>query len=86
MIDKVANVLLNPKFVNFANNTTYTVTTESLFKATGRPVAIMMDNNVDEKTRKYAATKEGLYKLLKGWGCFVNSTFSEPFSKNMDSN
>ena len=64
MIDKVANVLLNPKFVNFANNTTYTVTTESLFKATGRPVAIMMDNNVDEKTRKYAATKEGLYQLL----------------------
>ncbi len=64
MIDKAANILLNPKFVNFANNTKYTVTTESIFKATGRPAAIMMDNNVDKDTRKYAATKEGLYQAL----------------------
>ncbi len=64
MIDKVANILLNPKFVNFANNTKYTVTTESFFKATGRPAAIMMDKNVDKDTRKYAATKEGLYQTL----------------------
>lgn len=34
MLDKVANILLNPKFVNFANNTKYTVSTESIFKAT----------------------------------------------------
>lgn len=64
MIDKVANILLNPKFVAFANNTKYTVSTESLFKATGRPAAIMMDNHVDKDTRKYAATKEGLYQAL----------------------
>lgn len=64
MLDKVANILLNPKFVNFANNTKYTVSTESIFKATGRPAAIMMDKNVDEDTRKYAATKEGLYQML----------------------
>lgn len=64
MIDKIANVLLNPSFVNFANNTKYTVSTESIFKATGRPVAIMMDNNVDKDTRKYAATKEGLYQTI----------------------
>lgn len=64
MLDKVAGILLNPKFVNFANNTKYTVSTESLFKATGRPAAIMMDHNVDDKTRKYAATKEGLYQAL----------------------
>lgn len=64
MLDKVANILLNPQFVNFANNTKYTVTTESFFKATGRPAAIMMDKKVDLDTRKYAATKEGLYQAL----------------------
>ena len=64
MLDKVANILLNPKFVNFENNTKYTFSTESIFKATGRPAAIMMDKKVDEDTRKYAATKEGLYQML----------------------
>lgn len=64
MIDKVAGILLNPKFVNFANNTKYTVSAESIFKATGRPAAIMLDNHVDKDTRKYAATKEGLYQAL----------------------
>ena len=64
MIDKVANILTNPAFANFAMNTKYTVTTESIFKATGRPAAIMLDKNVDLDTRKYAATKEGLYQLL----------------------
>ena len=49
MLDKIANVLLNPQFVNFANNTKYTVTT---------------DKKVDINTRKYAATKEGLYQTL----------------------
>lgn len=64
MIDKIANILTNPNFANFAMNTKYTVTTESIFKATGRPAAIMLDKNVDLDTRKYAATKEGLYQLL----------------------
>ncbi len=64
MIDKIAGILTNPQFANFAMNTKYTVTTESIFKATGRPAAIMMDKNVDKDTRKYAATKEGLYQLL----------------------
>lgn len=64
MIDKIANILTNPAFANFAMNTKYTVTTESIFKATGRPAAIMLDKNVDLDTRKYAATKEGLYQLL----------------------
>ena len=64
MIDKIANILTNPNFANFAMNTKYTVTTESIFKATGRPAAIMLDKNVNLDTRKYAATKEGLYQLL----------------------
>ena len=64
MIDKVANILTNPSFVNLAQNTKACVTIESVFKATGRPAFIMMDTNVDKDTRKYAATKEGLYQLL----------------------
>ncbi len=64
MIDKVASILTNPTFVNVAQNTKATVTIESIFKATGRPAFIMMDNNVDKDTRKYAATKEGLYQIL----------------------
>ena len=64
MIDKVANILTNPSFVNVAQNTKACVTIESMFKATGRPAFIMMDKNVDKDTRKYAATKEGLYQLL----------------------
>ena len=64
MIDKVANILTNPSFVNLAQNTKATVSIESLFKATGRPAFIMMDKSVDKKTRVYAATKEGLYQML----------------------
>ena len=64
MIDKVANILTNPSFVNLAQNTKATVSIESLFKATGRPAFIMMDKSVDKKTRVYAAAKEGLYQLL----------------------
>lgn len=64
MIDKIAAVLTNPSFVNFAQNTKATVATESLFKAAGRPAFIMMDKNVDKETRRYAAVKEGLYQIL----------------------
>lgn len=64
MIDKVTAILTNPAFVNFAQNTKATTTVESLFKATGRPAFIMMDTSVNKDTRKYAATKEGLYQLL----------------------
>ena len=64
MIDKIAAVLTNPSFVNFAQNTKATVATESLFKAAGRPAFIMIDKNVDKDTRRYAAVKEGLYQIL----------------------
>ena len=64
MIDKVISVLTNPTFVNYAQNTKATVTTESIFKAVGRPVFILKDDSIDDKTKKYAATKEGLYQLL----------------------
>ena len=70
MIDKIANILTNPSFANFAMNTKYTVTTESIFKATGRPAAIMLDKNGVLDTRKYAATQDGLYQVL-GLGIYV---------------
>ena len=64
MIDKVAGLLTNPSLVNLAQNTQKCIVTESLFKAAGRPMFIMMDDSVDKDTRKYAATKECLYQLL----------------------
>ncbi len=64
MIDKIASIVTNPTLVQFAQNTKACVTTESLFKAAGRPTFIMMDNKVDKKTRRYAAVKEGLYQLI----------------------
>lgn len=49
MIDKIASIVTNPTLVQFAQNTKACVTTESLFKAAGRPTFIMMDNKVDKK-------------------------------------
>ncbi len=64
MIDKIASIVTNPSLIQFAQNTKACITTESLFKATGRPAFIMMDKHVNNETRKYAAIKEGLYQLL----------------------
>lgn len=64
MIDKIASIITNPSLMKFAQNTKACVTTESLFKAAGRPAFIMTDKNIDINTRKYAALKEGLYQLL----------------------
>ena len=64
MINQITNILTNPAFVRFAQNTKATVTTESLFKATGRPIFILKDDSIDDKTKKYTATKEAVYQLL----------------------
>ena len=64
MIGQITNILTNPTFVRFAQNTRATVTTESLFKATGRPFFIMHDKSIDDKTKKYTATKEAVYQML----------------------
>ena len=64
LINQITNILTNPAFVRFAQNTKATVTTESLFKATGRPIFILKDDSIDDKTKKYTATKEAVYQLL----------------------
>ena len=64
MLQGVFNLLTNPKMVATAQNTKSAVSIETGLKAVGRPAFTMMDNNVDEKTKNYAATKEFLYQAL----------------------
>lgn len=64
MLQGVFNFLTSPTMVSTAQNTKAAVSIETALKAGGRPAFTMMDKNVDEKTKKYAATKELLYQTL----------------------
>ncbi len=64
MIDKVYNVLTNPQFVSYAQNTNKAIITETGLKAAGRPLFILGDKHADKQTQKYAASKEFLYQIL----------------------
>lgn len=64
MLDKVVNVLTNPTLVSIAQSTKASVSIETGLKAAGRPMFTLADKNVDEKTRKYSATKEFVYQAL----------------------
>lgn len=64
MLQGVFNFLTNPRMVSTAQNTKAAVSIETGLKAAGRPAFTLMDDNVDEKTKKYAATKEFLYQAL----------------------
>ena len=64
MLGSVINVLTSPTMQHIAQNTNQSVTIETTLKAVGRPTFTLMDKNVDEKTRKYSATKELLYQVL----------------------
>ena len=59
----MVNIFTNPTFVNIAQNTKMAMTIETGLKATGRPAFILMDKNISDDTKKYAATKELLYQL-----------------------
>ena len=64
MINGIFNFLNSPAMIATAQNTKAAVTIETGLKAVGRPAFTMMDKNVDEKTRRYTATKELLYQSL----------------------
>lgn len=64
MITPIANIFTNQKFVEIAQNTKAAVSIETALKATGRPGFILMDNELDEDTQRYAAAKEFLYQVL----------------------
>lgn len=59
----MVNIFTNPTFVNIAQNTKTAMTIETGLKATGRPTFILIDKNISDDTKKYAATKEFLYQV-----------------------
>ena len=64
MITSFVNAITSNTFQTIAQNTDACVKIETGLKAVGRPAFTLMDKNTDKDTRKYAATKEGLYQLL----------------------
>lgn len=62
MISAIAKTITNPTLVTVAQNTNAQVTCETTLKAIGRPGFILIDNNIDPATKKYAAAKEFLYQ------------------------
>lgn len=62
MISAISKVITNPTLVNIAQNSDASVTTKTVVNAVGRPGFILIDNNIDNNTKKFAATKEFLYQ------------------------
>lgn len=64
MINSITSALSNPTFANVTQNIALSVSVETGLKSLGRPGFILIDNNIDEKTKAYAATKEFLYQAI----------------------
>ena len=62
MIDRLS-LISNSAVANIAQNTASRVAAETALKAAGRPTFILIDNNIDNNTKKYAASKEFLYQV-----------------------
>ena len=62
MISALSNIITNPTLVNIAQNTNGTVVSKTVVNSIGRPGFILIDKNIDNDTKKYAATKEFLYQ------------------------
>ncbi len=63
MISVLSKIITNPTLVNVAQNTNGTVVSKTVVNAAGRPGFILIDSNIDNETRKFAATKEFLYQV-----------------------
>ena len=64
MIDKIASALSNSSLLNLTQNTTVSVGVETTLKSIGRPGFILIDDDIDLDTKKYAATKEFFYQVI----------------------
>ena len=62
MIKAISNIITNPALVNIAQSTNGTVISKTTVNAIGRPGFILIDNNISEDTKKFAAMKEFLYQ------------------------
>ena len=59
----INSILTNPSIYNITQTTQAQVAIETGLKAVGRPGFILLDNSIDQNTKKYSATKEFLYQL-----------------------
>ena len=64
MISAIANAMSNSTLANITQNTAAQVSIETTLKSIGRPGFILIDKNIDENTKKYAAMKEFLYQFV----------------------
>jgi hypothetical protein len=55
--------ITSSSMANMASISSTRVATETALKAVGRPSFILIDNDIDSRTKKYAATKELLYQI-----------------------
>ena len=62
MIVPLTKALTNPTLTTLSQNTNASVATETVLKSIGRPGFILIDNDIDPDTKKYAAAKEFLYQ------------------------
>lgn len=62
MIGPITRTFTNSTLTSLTQNTNASVATETLLKAIGRPGFILIDNDIDPDTKKYAAAKEFLYQ------------------------
>lgn len=64
MIQGIVNTLSNSTLFNLTQNTAARVSIETTLKSIGRPGFILIDNDIDMKTKRYAATKEFFYQAI----------------------
>lgn len=62
MINGVGKILTGNSLSNITSNTNSQVMLETTLKAIGRPGFILIDNEISEDTKRYAAAKEFLYQ------------------------
>lgn len=62
MINGISKILTSNSLNNITSNTNSQVMLETTLKSIGRPGFILIDNDIEEDTKKYAATKEFLYQ------------------------
>jgi len=62
MIDAIGKMLISSPLTTIAQSASTQVAVETTMKSIGRPGFILIDNNIDPETKKYAAAKEFLYQ------------------------
>ncbi len=59
----IPSIVSNPIIAGIAQNTSASVSVETVLKSIGRPGFILIDKDIDGETKQYAAAKEFLYQM-----------------------